>query len=187
MDVWVVIFRATFQSLAWCMIVCALANADHVLHTDLLSTDFVKRLLSTVCTFLRSKTREVVRSTLEFIKVTIGVLLPDELLSHLEELVRLRTMCLVFWTFIYRIAGYFRGTKFSQIDLEPRKFSASKSLFTVGLWSIEPLLKNKIPEMFSLSNLWKFSASEITRYTCEVKSEHVFIWSIVSRLSFTLE
>ena len=55
--------------------------------TDLLGTDFVKRLLTTVCAFLRSKTREVVRSTLDFMKVTIGVLPPDELLSHLEDLV----------------------------------------------------------------------------------------------------
>lgn len=54
---------------------------------DLLGTDFVKRLLSTVCAFLNSKTREVVRSTLEFMKVTIGVLPADELLSHLEDLV----------------------------------------------------------------------------------------------------
>ena len=100
------------------MIVCALANADHVLHTDLLSTDFLKRLLSTVCVFLRSKTREVVRSTLEFIKVTIGVLLPDELLSHLEELVRLRTSILNIYIPYSRL--------FLQIDLEPRKFTASK-------------------------------------------------------------
>ncbi len=54
---------------------------------DLLGTEFVKRLLSTVCAFLCSKAREVVRSTLELIKVTVGVLPPDELASHLEQLV----------------------------------------------------------------------------------------------------
>ncbi len=38
--------------------------------------------------------------------------------------------------FIYRIAGYFQGMKFSRfsrLTLEPRKLSALKSLFTVGL------------------------------------------------------
>ncbi len=54
---------------------------------DLLGTELVKRLLTTVCAFLRSKAREVVRSTMEFIKVTVGVLPPDELVSHLEHLV----------------------------------------------------------------------------------------------------
>jgi len=49
----------------------------------------VKRLLGSTCVFLSSKRREVVKATLEFVKVTIGVLPADELLPHVEELVSL--------------------------------------------------------------------------------------------------
>ena len=38
--------------------------------------------------FLSSKRREVVMATLEFVKVTVGVLPANELLPHVEELVR---------------------------------------------------------------------------------------------------
>ena len=37
--------------------------------------------------FFSSKRREVVKATLEFVKVTIGVLPASELLPHVEELV----------------------------------------------------------------------------------------------------
>jgi len=57
---------------------------------DLLGCDLVKRLLGSTCVFLSSKRREVVKATLEFVKVTIGVLPADELLPHVEELVSLR-------------------------------------------------------------------------------------------------
>ena len=54
---------------------------------------------------------------------------------------------------IVGIAGHFRGTKFSRfsgLTLEP---SASKSLFTVGLWSNKPLSsKIKSAKCLSLSN-----------------------------------
>ncbi len=49
-----------------------------------------------------------------------------------------------------------------EVDLRTSKFSASKSLFTVGLWSNEPLsLKIKSAKCLSLSNLRKFRASKI--------------------------
>ncbi len=67
-------------------------------------------------------------------------------------------------TFVYRIAGCFRGTKFSRfskLTLEPRKFGASKSLFTVGLWSNEPLsLENKIQKMFKFEQSVKIECLE---------------------------
>ena len=37
--------------------------------------------------FLSSKSREVVRATLEFIKVTIGVLPAAELIPHVQDMV----------------------------------------------------------------------------------------------------
>lgn len=57
-------------------------------NTDLLGTELVKKLLSSTCVLLSSKSREVVRATLEFIKVTIGVLPASELVPHVEDLVR---------------------------------------------------------------------------------------------------
>ena len=48
----------------------------------------MKRLLCNTCMFLSSKRREVVMATLEFVKVTVGVLPANELLPHVEELVR---------------------------------------------------------------------------------------------------
>jgi len=61
----------------------------HPTPADLLGCDLVKRLLGSTCVFLSSKRREVVKATLEFVKVTIGVLPADELLPHVEELVSL--------------------------------------------------------------------------------------------------
>ena len=58
-----------------------------VLLTDLLGAELVKRLLSSTCVFLSSKSREVVRATLEFMKVTIGVLPASELVPHVEDMV----------------------------------------------------------------------------------------------------
>lgn len=55
---------------------------------DLLGSELVKRLLCNTCMFLSSKRREVVMATLEFVKVTVGVLPANELLPHVEELVR---------------------------------------------------------------------------------------------------
>ena len=55
--------------------------------TDLLGTELIKKLLSSTCVLLSSKSREVVRATLEFIKVTIGVLPPSELVPHVEDMV----------------------------------------------------------------------------------------------------
>ena len=48
----------------------------------------MKRLLCNTCMFLSSKRREVVMATLEFVKVTVGVLPANDLLPHVEELVR---------------------------------------------------------------------------------------------------
>lgn len=56
--------------------------------TDLLGAELIKRLLSSTCVFLSSKSREVVRATLEFIKVTIGVLPAAELVPHVQDMVR---------------------------------------------------------------------------------------------------
>ncbi len=54
--------------------------------------------------------------------------------------------------------------RFSTITIEPRKICASKSLFTVGLWSNESLSsKIKPAKCLSLSNP-RNSASKITRY-----------------------
>ena len=50
----------------------------------------MKQLLCNTCMFLSSKRREVVMATLEFVKVTVGVLPANELLPHVEELVRVR-------------------------------------------------------------------------------------------------
>ena len=65
----------------------------------------------------------------------------------------------------YRIAVIFEIRTFCavfEVDLEPRNFSASKSLFTVELWSNEPLsLKIKSAKCF---NPRKCSASKITLY-----------------------
>ena len=58
--------------------------------TDLLGTKLVKRLLSSTCILLSHKSREVVRATLEFIKVTIGVLPASEIVPHVEDLVSRR-------------------------------------------------------------------------------------------------
>ncbi len=59
------------------------------------------------------------------------------------------------------IAGYFetrgfRGLTSNLENLVPQKWnhcllSVLKDLSTVGVWSFEPLLENKIHEMFSLS------------------------------------
>ncbi len=71
------------------------------------------------------------------------------------------------------IAGSFRSMRLLRIDPETRKFSASKiglhsalkPLYCRGLVIWTSILENKILEMFSLGNLWKFSGSKITRYT----------------------
>ncbi len=58
---------------------------------------------------------------------------------------------------------------FSRLTLESRTFIASESLFTVGLWSNEPLSsKIKSAKCLSWSNPRKFSASKITRNTVVV-------------------
>ena len=61
---------------------------NYVSWTDLLGAELIKRLLSSTCVFLSSKSREVVRATLEFMKVTIGVLPAAELVPHVEDMVR---------------------------------------------------------------------------------------------------
>ncbi len=61
---------------------------EHLCWTDLLGAELIKRLLSSTCVFLSSKSREVVRATLEFIKVTIGVLPAAELVPHVQDMVR---------------------------------------------------------------------------------------------------
>ena len=55
---------------------------------DLLGTELVQQLVSGIQTFLSSQRREVVRSTLVLVKVTIGVLPRDDLAPHVESLVR---------------------------------------------------------------------------------------------------
>ena len=60
----------------------------YICPSDLLGTEMIKKLLSSTCVLLSSKTREVVRATLEFMKVTIGVLPPSELVPHVEDMVR---------------------------------------------------------------------------------------------------
>ena len=62
--------------------------------TDLLGAELIKKLLSSTCVFLSSKSREVVRATLEFIKVTIGVLPAAELVPHVQDMVRWIVSCM---------------------------------------------------------------------------------------------
>jgi ribosomal RNA-processing protein 12 len=63
-------------------------QVKYICWTDLLGAELIKRLLSSTCVFLSSKSREVVRATLEFIKVTIGVLPAAELIPHVQDMVR---------------------------------------------------------------------------------------------------
>lgn len=54
----------------------------------LLETELVQTLFSNIRVFLSSQKREVVRSTLVLVRVTIGILSPDTLAPHVEPLVR---------------------------------------------------------------------------------------------------
>lgn len=54
---------------------------------DMLGTSLIKKLLSGTLVFLSSKNKEVVRSTLVLVKITIRVLPPNELAPHVEDMV----------------------------------------------------------------------------------------------------
>ena len=62
-------------------------STQNIVISDLLSYGLVSQLLSTMCTLLSSRTREVVKAAFGFIKITIGVLPSSELSPHLEKLV----------------------------------------------------------------------------------------------------
>ena len=64
----------------------ALARLLYDFH-DLLGVEIVKTLLTSACTLLSSRTREVVKSTLGLVKVVIGVLPALHLEPHLDDLV----------------------------------------------------------------------------------------------------
>eukprot|EP00731_Ephydatia_muelleri_P020499 Em0013g226a len=64
----------------------ALARLLYEFH-DLLGVEIVKTLLTSACTLLSSRTREVVKSTLGLVKVVIGVLPALHLEPHLDDLV----------------------------------------------------------------------------------------------------
>ena len=55
---------------------------------DVVSTDLVSQLLTSMTDLLSSKHREVVKAAFGFIKVTIRVLPGADLSPHLEELIR---------------------------------------------------------------------------------------------------
>lgn len=69
-----------------------------VLISDLLGAELIKKLLTSACVLLSSKSREVVRATLEFMKVTIGVLPASDLLSHVEDMVSKQSILVGLWS-----------------------------------------------------------------------------------------
>lgn len=75
---WCALFRVSLSlTLQPVMCICA----------DMLGTSLIKKLLSGTLVFLSSKNKEVVRSTLVLVKITIRVLPPNELAPHVEDMV----------------------------------------------------------------------------------------------------